>query len=212
MCDVTDIFTANVCSVQACSVLWLVLAFIGKTMNSLELRKQLLRKTIRWQSTQVHTICLGSVHDDNYYYTVNRHLNHADAQRHCQTLGAAIVSIHSAEENSFLNDLNTRGSQYRTELGIFRDRWIGFVTVGGGCSCVGVDQTACETCRSSWTWIDGSPNSFRKFAPRHPMSGSTACARMLRDGQWTDTGCDLEIKSICKGTYSSRIYDMCVTS
>ena len=153
-----------------------------------------------WQFTKLcDYIFLDATLNGFQYTTVNRRLNHADAQRHCETLGATIASIHSAEENSFINTINTRGVQFNAaQSSNFRDVWIGFVT-GSSCSCLNRPRDACAQCRSEWWWADASAVDYIQFAPTHPLGGGRNCGRMLYSGgDWHSAMCGTELKSVCK--------------
>ena len=86
-----------------------------------------------------------------------------------------------------------------------RSRWIGFVTAQG-CTCRNVDSDECATCHNSWTWLDGSPVSLRRFAPSQP-SDNRRCAYMSFTGSWYSAECDTQLYSVCKkGTYQYIVF------
>ena len=87
-----------------------------------------------------------------------------------------------------------------------RSRWIGFVTAPPGCTCRDGDSDVCEACHNSWTWLDGSPVSLLRFAPRQP-SDNRRCAYMSFTGSWYSAECDTQLYSVCKkGTYQLNLF------
>ena len=142
---------------------------------------------------------LAATFGGDRYITVNRRLSFADARTNCKALGAKLVSVHSANENSFLNNLITNGFPFKaTEGSSIRDHWIGFSTTDD-CSCFNQYETQCERCRDHWSWTDGTVADYRQFDAKHPLGGSRSCASMkYRDGDWFSVNCVTELRSICK--------------
>ena len=78
-----------------------------------------------------------------------------------------------------------------------RDRWIGLVTAQG-CSCDGATDAECDTCRDSWTWLDGSAVDVVLFNGTEPADNTALCARITTAGAWAGLACDERLKSVCK--------------
>ena len=80
------------------------------------------------------------------------------------------------------------------------DRWIGLVLDESvdDCGCNDGENDECRTCRSRWTWLDGSPISRTRFLDNEPSRGER-CGRINRYGFWAGApGCDRKLKAVCK--------------
>ncbi|VDD90383.1 unnamed protein product [Enterobius vermicularis] len=97
------------------------------------------------------------------------------AQAFCSAWKANLVSVHSAEENAFLNKLS-QGKQY----------WLGLKY------------------STKWNWIDGTAMDYMNWNGQ-VTSGSkdTVCADANEPdfyGKWSKQGCYKRLRSICKQT------------
>ena len=97
-----------------------------------------------------------------------------------------MTSVHSNEENQFINNLV--GSRPTTDIGRF---WIGGRIVGG-----------------SWGWSDGSPWAYLNWRSGEPNDKvrvnvgefSEDCIEMLQSTQWNDRWCGTKRYFVCKKT------------
>ncbi|KAK7898683.1 hypothetical protein WMY93_019536 [Mugilogobius chulae] len=104
----------------------------------------------------------------------------ADAEQHCVSQGANLVSIHSPEENKFVSTLiqNYDHTQQQT--------WIGLTELHK---------------ETFWVWSDGCPVAFTMWNEGQPDNthGDEHCGEMNWGGhqQWNDRPCKVESPSVC---------------
>ena len=113
------------------------------------------------------------------YKYVSSLLTWADAELHCQTMDAHLVSIHSINEMNFIvtmieNRDPTKGAH-----------WIGFND---------------EHKEDSWMWSDGSRNDFTAWSPREPNNSDNNedCAHVSFWDGMGDGRCSVLSSSVCK--------------
>nr|XP_046272979.1 lactose-binding lectin l-2-like [Scatophagus argus] len=115
------------------------------------------------------------------YKYVSSHLNWADAELHCVSEGANLVSIHSQEEQTFVKDL------------------VKNFDPNEGWTWIGLSDTHKE---GSWMWSDGSAVDFTFWAPQEPnnQGGNENCAHLNfgSDFKWNDRPCDSTYTSVCE--------------
>nr|XP_046272981.1 lactose-binding lectin l-2-like [Scatophagus argus] len=116
------------------------------------------------------------------YKYVSTHLSWADAELHCVSEGANLVSIHSLEEQTFVKDLikNFDHSEGYT--------WIGLHDIPR---------------EGGWMWSDGSAVNFTFWAPGEPnnnQGGNEDCAHLNfgTNRKWNDICCDSTYPSVCE--------------
>ncbi|CAL8374706.1 unnamed protein product [Arctogadus glacialis] len=83
---------------------------------------------------------------DCYKYVAS-HLNWADAELYCQSLGANLASFHNASDMNFITALI---ENFDPTKGF---HWIGFSDLQK---------------EGSWMWSDGSPRDFATWLPKQP--------------------------------------------
>jgi hypothetical protein len=97
----------------------------------------------------------------------------------CQTLGAYLATIESAEEQAVVASLQD-GSEISTA-------WIG-----------GSDQAA----EGAWVWVDGAPFAYTNWDPGEPndYGDGEDCAviRFSREGRWDDRSCSGTLSFVCE--------------
>ncbi|XP_029976704.1 ladderlectin-like [Salarias fasciatus] len=114
------------------------------------------------------------------YRYVATHQTWIDAERHCVSLGANLVSIHSREEQNFVESLiqNFDPAQGHT--------WIGLT-----------DHHE----NSKWMWSDGSRVDFVFWSPGEPSNhgGQESCVEMnwATYKKWNDTLCPHKQPFVC---------------
>lgn len=102
------------------------------------------------------------------------------AEEHCERLHSTLVSIHSTEEQNYLNNVIPPGSA---------DVWIGLERL---------DK------RDNFTWVDGSPQDFNNWSPGEPseIGLKRTCAQMSFSGKetgtWKDVHCRVRRPYICQ--------------
>ncbi|KAK7881150.1 hypothetical protein WMY93_029559 [Mugilogobius chulae] len=94
-----------------------------------------------------------------------------DAEKSCLSLGANLVSIHSAEENDFISDL------IKTATGSSTITWI------GGSDAVQEGQ---------WLWSDGSAWDFTSWYPGQPSNAANEHWKL-----WYDIPCTITYVYMC---------------
>ncbi|XP_059198374.1 galactose-specific lectin nattectin-like [Centropristis striata] len=102
-----------------------------------------------------------------------------DAEKLCQSANGNLASIHSAEENTFLNDFieDVSGTSRRT--------WIG-----------ATDAVQEKTLQ----WADGSPVQFTRWHTGQPdnFKGKEHCVEMNWHGNfWNDLSCITKLSFVC---------------
>ncbi|XP_056241166.1 lactose-binding lectin l-2-like [Seriola aureovittata] len=109
----------------------------------------------------------------------------ADAELHCVSEEANLVSIHSLDEDNFVKAVIKNFSSTR------QDSWIG------------LSDTQKE---GRWMWSDGSAVNFLLWAPRQPddKSGMEDCVHnnFMTDLKWNDRPCSLFSSFVCASRMS----------
>ena len=81
-----------------------------------------------------------------------------------------------------------------------RNYWIGLFKpsdTATRCRCTS-EGSACEACRATWTWIDGTPMTWwGAWASRRPDSTGDQCVRITYT-YWADYRCGYKFKYICE--------------
>ncbi|XP_068999106.1 C-type mannose receptor 2-like isoform X1 [Embiotoca jacksoni] len=117
-------------------------------------------------------VCHGNV-DTSGQIFVAMTKSWRDAQSHCRDLSSDLVSIHSAEEDTAVQNVSEAQNVW---IGLFKD---------------------------PWKWSDGSNSSFRFWKPSQPnyYESQDCVAAVFRDGrgQWNDLKCTTERTFICCG-------------
>jgi len=94
----------------------------------------------------------------------------SSAQAYAQTLGANLISVQSAAENTcIMNELNRLG-----QSGVI---WIGFND---------------EAEEGNFVWYDQAPITYTNWAPGEPNNsgGDEGCTQIYPDGLWNDLNCN----------------------
>ena len=94
----------------------------------------------------------------------------SSAQAYAQTLGANLISVQSAAENTcIMNELNRLG-----QSGVI---WIGFND---------------EAEEGNFVWYDQAPVTYTNWAPGEPNNsgGDEGCTQIYPDGMWNDLNCN----------------------
>jgi uncharacterized protein YegL len=108
----------------------------------------------------------------NCYLPVNEKVTFHTAEDNCVLKGGHLASIHSEEENAFLNTLGITGF------------FIGFND---------------EKTEGSHVWTDKTPTDFKKWAPNEPNNvGNEDCTEMWPSQHWNDLPCTAARNYICK--------------
>jgi hypothetical protein len=119
--------------------------------------------------------------DTNCYKYIGRQLTWVKAERHCQSLDAHLVSIHSSEEMKYITALIENYDPTKSY------HWIGFSDVHE---------------EGFWMWSDGSPSDFAFWYPTEPNNkyGAENCAHITfwTPKDWNDAPCNLAYSSVCK--------------
>ncbi|XP_056454929.1 galactose-specific lectin nattectin-like [Gadus chalcogrammus] len=118
---------------------------------------------------------------DCYKY-VSGQMTWADAELQCQSLGANLVSIHSASEMIFITALIENFDPTKGR------HWIGFSDLQK---------------EGSWMWSDGSPRDFATWFPNQPNNeaGGQHCGEITfwkLEADWNDAQCKMVASSVCK--------------
>ena len=110
----------------------------------------------------------GCSDDCSLYFLNPQSMTGSQAQAFAQTLGANLVSIQSAAENScIISSLNSMG-----QSGVI---WIGFSD---------------EITEGTFIWYDQSPVTYTNWAPGEPnQAGNEDCVQIYADGSWNDLSC-----------------------
>ncbi|XP_022112054.1 lectin-like [Acanthaster planci] len=108
--------------------------------------------------------------------------NWAAAEQRCVADGAHLTSVHSAEEDDFLNQLSQQG------------------TAGNKHTWIGLNDHQAE---GSYVWTDGSPTDYLNWHKGEPNNHGKGehCMEINffeLDGTWNDHFCDREHRFICK--------------
>ena len=95
------------------------------------------------------------------------------ATNDCNGQGAHIASIHSAEENAFVQKLGEST----------HSKWLGARKKGG-----------------SFQWLDGTAFNFKKWNPGMPdnYAGVESCIEIQTNKGWNDISCNSERRYVCK--------------
>ncbi|XP_071356808.1 lactose-binding lectin l-2-like [Trachinotus anak] len=114
------------------------------------------------------------------YKYVATHLTWADAELHCVSEGANLVSIHSLEENHFVKSLIENFDHAE------------------GFTWIGLSDTQKE---GGWMWSDGSAVDFALWRAGQPdnYKGNEDCGHMNVgiDLKWNDEHCSNTFSSVC---------------
>ncbi|XP_008296434.1 lactose-binding lectin l-2-like [Stegastes partitus] len=114
-----------------------------------------------------------------YKYVASR-LTWADAELHCLSEGANLVSIHSLQEHNFVNSLIENFDPARAYT------WIGLSDIHK---------------EGSWMWSDGLQDKFVYFATGKPdnEAGQEHCAHTSWGPhfQWSDAPCSVTYAFVC---------------
>ncbi|XP_029912480.1 ladderlectin-like [Myripristis murdjan] len=121
-----------------------------------------------------------SQHGSRCFIFINSPRSWAQAERYCLHLSANLVSIHSAEEHHFIQEL------VRRSTGGFPQTWIGATDIFQ---------------KRLWFWIDGSKFDFQAWAYGQPdnYKGREACAQINFGAAslWNDLPCNYERPFVC---------------
>jgi hypothetical protein len=99
----------------------------------------------------------------------------SDARDNCISLGAHLVSINSAAEQTFVESMSSG------------DRWLGMWRTTGK-----------PVVADSYVWITSEPTTFTHWATGEPTGMTGLCARMRADGFWANTTCSTNLIGICE--------------
>ena len=75
------------------------------------------------------------------------------------------------------------------------DMHIGLSRSAAPCNCDGASFAACEACRASWSWYDGTAMNWWNWQQEEP--NEFACGRLSSDG-WAENDCAEELRYICQ--------------
>ncbi|KAK0150214.1 Ladderlectin [Merluccius polli] len=124
-------------------------------------------------------------HDGRCYKYVSTRMTWADAELHCLTLDANLVSIHNDNENEFIFRLIQNfnpGQEYH---------WIGFSDAPK---------------EGHWMWSDGSQRDFAAWYKGEPSNGDGIehCGHInyILPYEWNDVRCDNVYPFVCKARKS----------
>lgn len=110
-----------------------------------------------------------------YSFCVQRR-TFAMAEEECSSMGAAMVSIHSEQQQTEL-------IQLAVELGYGAEFWIGLSD---------------RELEGEFRWIDGSSTDFTNWAGGEPNDASGEdCAELTAGGSWNDLPCDSTLPHVC---------------
>ncbi|MEQ2231068.1 hypothetical protein ILYODFUR_035578 [Ilyodon furcidens] len=114
------------------------------------------------------------------YKYIDSLMTWGEAEVHCLSEGANLVSIHSLEEHNFVNHL-IKNFDSTQEIS-----WIGLTDVHK---------------EGAWMWSDGSKYNFSIWTDNEPnnANGNENCGH-TSNGQnlyWNDHVCSLKIRSVC---------------
>ncbi|XP_061763159.1 type-2 ice-structuring protein-like [Nerophis ophidion] len=108
-----------------------------------------------------------------FYFESCTTKNWVNAERHCQTMGGNLASIHQDDEHKFLQTLTKS------------EAWIG----GSACQMAG-----------SWFWSDGTDMSETFWCPQRPDDAPEECCLQTNSqvGKcWDDVACDTLLPFVC---------------
>ena len=111
-----------------------------------------------------------------------------------QLFSAGSVNVHTTY-TSICCMYASQGCNY-----VYTDRWIGLVLPAGvaACGCADPASSACATCRSRWTWLDGSSVGTPRFTGTEPGLGER-CGRITESGSWSGApNCNRTLRAVCK--------------
>lgn len=109
------------------------------------------------------------------YFALSGNRNWDSGRTGCTGVGAHLVTISSAAEESFVETISG-GS----------DRWIGLSRPSGS-----------PVVDASFSWVTGEAFSFKAWASGEP-NDSGLCVRIRTGGQWSDTSCNNTNTAICE--------------
>uniref|UniRef100_A0A667WGL1 C-type lectin domain-containing protein n=1 Tax=Myripristis murdjan TaxID=586833 RepID=A0A667WGL1_9TELE len=122
-----------------------------------------------------------SPHGSRCFIFINSPHSWAQAERYCLHLSANLVSIHSAEEHCFIQEL------VRRTTGGFPYTWIG--------------ATDISEVNGLWFWTDGSRFDFEAWGSGEPNNGggTEACVEINSGAAslWNDFYCDRQRPFVC---------------
>ncbi|KAM7366615.1 hypothetical protein PAMP_016038 [Pampus punctatissimus] len=109
---------------------------------------------------------------------IPRSMSWAQAEKNCQSMGANLASVHSADEYHHLQKIIV------TFTHSYGETWIG-----------GSDAEQ----ESVWLWSDGSPFNYRHCGGFDNYNGRQHCLQMNYGANncWDDQMCDVYLPSIC---------------
>ncbi|XP_063953416.1 macrophage mannose receptor 1-like isoform X1 [Lytechinus pictus] len=112
----------------------------------------------------------------------DKRLGWNDANSYCMQRGGYLVSLHSTNENNFLQSMLTRYTD--------SNDWIGLRTYSGS---------------GFYEWSDESPLDFQSWNVNEPndANGEEECAEFYQDGSWNDLNCGDKLSFVCKKAVSS---------
>nr|BAE44114.2 serum lectin isoform 2 [Verasper variegatus] len=114
------------------------------------------------------------------YKYVATQMNWADAELHCVSEGANLVSIHSLDEHNYVQSL------------------IKSVDLEGGRTWIGLTDLHKH---GSWMWSDGCAAKFKLWSTGEPSNfeGNENCVEKNAhtDKNWNDQNCNDRIPSVC---------------
>lgn len=110
----------------------------------------------------------GCSDDCSVYFLNPQSMTGSAAQAFAQNLGANLISVQSAAENScIISSLNSMGQ--------------------GGVIWIGLSD---EVSEGNFVWYDQAPVTYTNWAPGEPnQSGNEDCTQIYPDGQWNDLPC-----------------------
>ncbi|XP_030285702.1 type-2 ice-structuring protein-like isoform X2 [Sparus aurata] len=118
-------------------------------------------------------------YNDSCFFYVPSHMTWADAEKHCQTLGGNLASVHSFDEQHAIQSMIQR-----LTLG-FPETWLG-----------GYDATQ----EGTWFWSDGTDFSYTFWATGEPDDSRDADCLLMNYGdeeKFGDQPCDQLKPSAC---------------
>ncbi|XP_061598331.1 lymphocyte antigen 75-like [Cololabis saira] len=126
--------------------------------------------------------------NDRCYKYVAARMNWANAELHCLSQGANLVSIHSQNEENFVKSLIKNFDHFEGET------WIGLTDAQQD---------------GSWFWSDGSKLSFNNWNSGEPNGWwKEACVHTNRGTpkNWNDVPCSVEYAFVCKTRMLNTCY------
>ncbi|XP_077427610.1 type-2 ice-structuring protein-like [Vanacampus margaritifer] len=98
----------------------------------------------------------------------------AEAQAHCQGIGGNLASLHSDDDNTFVQTLTQKNPA-----------WLG--------------GTDCQT-SGAWFWMDGTQMMRRFWCPLKPDNDLATCCLEMNSGDdkcWDDVACSNTLPFVC---------------